>query len=190
MFPPKKRPALTDLKLDRRLLIWAGVQVRRPARHGGRIGLMGPDGATEGRRRAAGLGRGCPPHHNIIAPQGQRERWWIGRGGGGGGRSLVVLAPHKKADSYRSHTPRVCVIITQIGLVCLGTDTCHIRDEGGVVESELVYYRRPQSSALRSDINLPKISVICVFYLHISVYTLKTTKYYILLYICYIKYIK
>ncbi len=69
LFPPKKRPALTDLKLDRGLLIWAGVQVRRLPRHSSRIGLRGPDGATGRRRRARG------PHHKIIAPQGQMQ-WW------------------------------------------------------------------------------------------------------------------
>lgn len=55
LFSLKKRPALTDLKLDRWLLIWAGVQVRRLPRCSGEIGLRGPDGAAGGRRRAAGV---------------------------------------------------------------------------------------------------------------------------------------
>lgn len=68
MFSLKKRPALTDLKLDRWLLIWVGVQVRRPPRRSGEIGLRGPDGATGGKEAGSG-----GPYHKIIAPQGQRQ---------------------------------------------------------------------------------------------------------------------
>lgn len=54
LFSLKKRPALTDLKLDRCLLIWLGVQVQRPPGPSPEIGLRGADGATGGRRLAAG----------------------------------------------------------------------------------------------------------------------------------------
>lgn len=60
--PLKKRPALTDLKLDGRLLIWAGVQVRPPSRHRARIGLLGQAG---GRMRVGDGGTG-PRGHIAI----------------------------------------------------------------------------------------------------------------------------
>lgn len=82
----KKRPALTDLKLDGRLLIWARVQVRPPSRHQARIGLLG---------QAVGWdeGGGCwdrapDPHHTIIAPQGSEGTGFRSLGGG--------AASHKK----------------------------------------------------------------------------------------------
>lgn len=71
LFPPKKRPALTDLKLDRGLLIWTGVQVRRAARQGSRIGLRGLDGATR-RNGAATSQHNCPPGSEpVVGRRGQ-----------------------------------------------------------------------------------------------------------------------